>query len=217
MKGCLIAISGSDGVGKATQTKKLVDLAKKNGYSIETMSFPRYETETGKKIKGYLDGKLGKPEDLSPYSIARLYAEDRKAAKDEISMKLMHTNLILDRYVTDNLAYQGARRLGEERLNLIRWIQELEYGIIGLPRPDLILFLYLPLSFSKKAVEERGREKDIHETNDNYLKAVGETFLIMDEFEENFNVITCSNGEGRLSVEDVTKELWEKIEKVLVR
>lgn len=218
MKGALITISGSDGAGKTTQVPLLAKLVMEMGYPVQTMKFPRYETETGKRVKAYLEGRFGEKNNLSAYFVAGLYAADRHAAKDEIlSIINSGTNLILDRYVADNLAHQGARYTGEERLNLIKWILNLEYKELGLPRTDLILCMHLPRKFSKKAIDARNNIKDIHEADDDYLKAVEETFLTLGSFEQNFNIINCISGEERLTIEEVTAKLWEVVQPKLTK
>lgn len=216
VKGSLIVISGSDGAGKATQTKNLYNLAADNHYAVQKLRFPRYESPTGKVVRDYLDGRFGKLDEIKPEAAAMWFAADRFSVKDEIVGALEKgINLILDRYTPDNLAHQGCKYQGQKRTEMIMWVQQLEYRLLGLPKPDLTLCLHLPARVSAEAVTARGEQKDMHESNPEYLSEVEKTFLSLADIEPNYKIFDCMKGSQRLSEAEVTEGLWKLIQPVL--
>lgn len=217
-KGALIVISGSDGAGKATQTKNLYNLAADNRYPVQKLRFPRYDSPTGRVVRDYLDGRFGKLEEIKPEAAAMWFAADRFSVKDEIVGALEKgINLILDRYTPDNLAHQGCKYQGQKITEMIMWVQQLEYRLLGLPKPDLTLCLHLPTRVSADAVTARGEQKDMHESNQEYLSEVEKTFMSLADIEPNYKIFDCMRDGQRLSVEEVTVGLWKIVEPVLKR
>ncbi|MDP4012976.1 MAG: deoxynucleoside kinase [Candidatus Nanoarchaeia archaeon] len=217
-KGSLIAISGSDGAGKETQTKRLVERAKSEFYPVKTLSFPQYEKPTGKLVSAYLRGEFGNLNEVDPEFAASIYAVDRLSERGTLDSWIeSEQNIILDRYIQDNIAHQSCKFESLEREKMIDWIKNLEYKHFNLPKPKLNLYLYLPLEHSQKAMEDEGREKDLHEKNWDYLKRVEETFLYLTETEPNFKLVSCLDNEKRISIEDMTEILWKEIKPHLVK
>lgn len=145
-KGKLIVIEGGDGSGKATQANLLVKLLKKQSRKVKYMDFPRYYSSFHGKIVGdFLAGKFGKMEKISPYLISLTYALDRASAKEEMEEWLANGGIIVsNRYATSNIAHQTARLPQKERKNFLEWLDQLEYRVHKIPRPDLVIFLYVP-------------------------------------------------------------------------
>ncbi len=144
-RGKLIAIEGIDGSGKRTQVELLAKSLAARGYSIYATGFPQYDSWFGKMVGRFLNGELGPLESVDPHFTALLYAGDRLEAKPQIEAALDRgQTVVADRYVGSNLAHQTARVPAPERAAFQAWIEHLEYGIYGLPRESLILYLRLP-------------------------------------------------------------------------
>lgn len=225
MKGKLIVIEGTDGSGKNTQTKLLVDKLNIYNKKSEMISFPRYETPTGKIVgECYLGKDLGlntgslfeDPVNLDPYIASLYYAADRRAAVFEIKEKLANgINLICDRYVESNIAHQSAK-LEEynERNNLFYFINKLEYELLELPKPDKIIFLFMPFKVAKKLKENMKQKLDAHESNENHLLKSEEIFLNLSQG-SNWKRINCSYENEPRSIEDINNEIFEYVSKLL--
>lgn len=145
-KGRLIVIEGGDGSGKTTQAKLLINFLKKKRKKVKYMDFPRYYSSFHGKIVGdFLAGKFGKMSQISPYLISLAYALDRASAKEEMEEWLSGGGIIIsNRYATSNMAHQTARLPQKEREKFLEWLDQLEYRVHKIPRPDLVIFLYVP-------------------------------------------------------------------------
>lgn len=220
MRGKIITITGSDGSGKATQTKILVERAIKDGFKIKTMTFPQYGKFWGKAIRTYLSGEFGSLSEVDAKDAAMLYALDRLSAKNQILEWLdAGYTIIFDRYIESNYAHQGSKYSGKEREEMIEWLHELEIGKHGMPESDLVIYLDLPVEYTLKAIGERNRinhdeaKKDIHESNPNHLIAAQETYRQLIEANRNWAPVSClrtKNGtEERKAMEEVAEEVWK--------
>src|ERR1700693_5334188 len=144
-RGKLIALEGIDGSGKLTQLDLLARELDARGLATFRISFPRYESFFGKLVGSYLNGDFGALDAVDPHFAALLYAGDRFEAKQELSAALEQGQLILaDRYIASNLAHQTARVSADKRDAFIHWIEHLEYGVYGLPREELVMYLRVP-------------------------------------------------------------------------
>src|SRR5437667_90944 len=151
--GKLIAVEGIDGSGKRTQVERLTLGLQARGYSIESTGFPQYESWFGKIVGQFLNGDLGSLENVDPHFTTLLYAGDRFEAKPKLEAALNNGQIVLvDRYVGSNLAHQTARVPSEKRAVFLEWIEHLEYGIYGLPKEDLVLYLRVPAMEAQKLV-----------------------------------------------------------------
>src|SRR6266567_1286648 len=140
MKGKLIVIEGSDGAGKATQLGLLTSYLKTQKIPTASIAFPQYKhTFFGKTISRILRGEMGKLKTLHPYLLSMVYAMDRVEAKDKMYQWLNHGRIVvLDRYVSSNMAHQTGRLPKKDRLKFIKWLDELEYHVNNLPREDIV-------------------------------------------------------------------------------
>jgi dTMP kinase len=148
MSGKLIVIEGADGAGKATQAKMLVERFRTEGMQVETLEFPRYEDSFfGAYIKEWLDEMHGNFIELDPRLSSILFAGDRFEVRDVITGWLAEgKNIILDRYVTASMLHQGAKISDiEKRGAFLLWLQKLEYEVFKLPRPDMVVYLDMPV------------------------------------------------------------------------
>jgi len=223
-KGKIITIEGSDGSGKKTQTKLLIDRAMKEGYRMATMSFPQYDKPTGQKVRDYLDGKFGDLKSVDIKFATKLYADDRLSVKDRIMLWLESgTNLIFDRWMESNMGHQAAKfSSAEERKTFVDWIRDLEVRQNGLPESDIVIYLDLPVEYNQKAMEKEGRVKDLHEANVEYLLKVEETYRWLAETNGNkWKVIDClkdsESGKVRKTIEEINDEIWNAIGPILTK
>lgn len=173
------AIEGTDGSGKKTQIKKLYDYLKGQGADVHIVSFPDYDSPSSAPIKMYLSGEFGDdPNVLDAYQASTLFATDRICKMTKLLPQLKSDAIILfDRYVQSNMLHQAGKIQGrKERENFIRWVDDFEFNILKLPRPDKVIFLDLPTIKAMELISKReqlkiGAEytKDIHEANYNHL------------------------------------------------
>ncbi len=206
----LVVLEGLDGAGKSTQVKKLRSYLESLYGSIEYIHFPRYDAPVyGGLISRFLRGDFGDNETVHPQLVALLFAEDRHGAAPGMKAELAAGRCaLLDRYVYSNIAYQCAKLSDpQEAENLRDWIFNTEYGNFGLPKPDLNIFLDVPISFvESKLTGDRGgndREylngaQDIHEADIEFQKRVREIYRRQCEIDPKFIRIDCSDEYGRM-------------------
>ncbi len=206
----LFVIEGVDGAGKSTQIKMLREFLTTKGYNCEYMHFPRTEAPYfGELIGRFLRGEFGSLNEVDPYLVAMLYAGDRKDASDLINSWLKSGRIVLlDRYTYSNIAYQCAKLHDVKSQNhLMKWILALEFEHFGIPRPDLNIFLDVPVSFiEKKLSDDRTGDdrsylkglKDIHEESFAFQKNVRDLYTKVAESDKRLAVIDCSNKSGAM-------------------
>ncbi len=206
----LFVIEGIDGAGKSTQMKRLGDHLVSKGYDCEYLHFPRTDAPFfGELIARFLRGEFGNLNEVDPYLVALLYAGDRKDASDKIRSWMNEGKIILlDRYVYSNVAYQGAKVDDlYQRKRLISWILSMEYNHFCIPKPDINIFLDVPLPFaqSKLASARRGSDRDylngsydIHEENLSFQEKVRDVYLEVARSDPGMSVISCSDKEGKI-------------------
>ena len=205
----MIAIEGCDSSGKRTQAKLLFERLKKEGKDAILVSFPRYETFFGKLVKKYLSGDFGSLGEVKPEFASLLYSLDRYNAMPFLEHQLQGGKiLICDRYEASNVAHQAAKFRGEEQGKFIEWLSSVESR---LPRPQATVFLDLPVETSIKLMKSRSREKDIHEANKPYLEATRHVYQKLAK-KQNWIVVDCSSKDGIRSIQEIHKEVWEKLQ-----
>ena len=212
-KGKLIVIDGTDGSGKGTQTKLLLEYLDKSKVANKYIDFPRYYTSFhGKMVGRYLSGEFGSMESASPYLSSLFYAMDRLTARDELVDWLEEGNLVVaNRYTTSSMAFQTARVEPDKQEEFLKWLYEMEYKEHKLPKEDLVLFLYVPVEISQKLIEQKesrdytkGKKKDIHEADRSYQKRVLDLYLDLAQKNKHWIVIECVDSQGNLlSIEEV--------------
>ncbi len=182
--GKLIVFEGTDGAGKSTQLELLTRRLNKRGIAFHRLRFPRYEEPSSALIRMYLGGEFGvRPGDVNAYAASAFYAVDRYAswAKDWKRPYEAGELFFADRYTTSNAVHQGSKLPEGEREAFFQWLDDFEFCRLGLPRPDLVLLLDLPVELSlelmSRRAEERGRRADIHEKDPGYLRDCRQTAL----------------------------------------
>jgi dTMP kinase len=208
-------IEGTDGSGKGTQSKLLVERIREQGLAVTPFAFPQYEKPTGQIIKAYLSGVYGGTAALAPETAAVLFAMDQAAAKPEIEACLARGEVVIaDRFVTSNIGHQGARIPIEDvarHEQFVEMVLAMSYQALQFPRPDLTIILHVPTEISLQLIEARGREKDEHESNVDHLRAAEKAYLDMVASLPNTVVISCAPDGVLLSKEEVHAKVWEQI------
>jgi len=215
--GKLVVIEGSDGSGKATQTKKLYERLRDLEVNVRRVSFPNYESESSALIKMYLRGDFGgDAEAVNPYAAAVFYAVDRFASFGEWKDFYQSGGLVLsDRYVGSNMAYQAAKfKKKTERTKFLTWLDDLEHDKFQLPRPDLTIFLDMPPKISAILRKERGRE-DIHESDADYMNKIYVTYKeIAQKF--GWKTVNCADKNFARSSTDIHENILAIVEELLI-
>ena len=219
--GKLILFEGTDCSGKQTQSdlllKKLIEAGKK----VVKVSFPMYDTPTGKIVGGPYLGKESicsgwfkeGANNVSAKVASLYYAADRLYNIDKINDYLKKDYIVLlDRFVTSNMAHQAGKiKNKEERLKMFKWIEQLEYGLLELPEPDIKIFLHMPYEYSKMLQKNRG-ELDELETSEENLRNAENTYLEMVEL-YNFYQIECVKNNIIRTIEDISEEVYRVVNK----
>ena len=206
----LVVLEGLDGAGKSTQVKKLRNYLESRFGSLEYIHFPRYDAPVyGDLISRFLRGDFGANSAVHPQLVALLFAEDRHGAAPQMKSTLQGGgNVLLDRYVYSNIAYQCAKLDDAEEADRLRdWIFNTEYGDFELPVPDLNIFLDVPIGFveSKLRSQRGGQDReylegaqDIHEADIEFQKKVRAIYRRQCEFDPRFIRIDCSDDYGEM-------------------
>ncbi len=223
-KGKLIVIEGTDCSGKETQVKKTVERFKKMGLNIYNYSFPMYDTPTGKIVGGPYLGKSyigegwfleGAP-NVDALTASAYYAADRRYNIGIINEHLNNGDIvILDRYVESNMAHQGGKlKTKEEREKMYQKLDTLEFEIMELPRPDAVIFLYMPFEYAAILKKNREETPDEHESNVAHLKQAEAAYLeLTDKY--GYKKITCVKNDVIRTIDDINDEVVEKIKEII--
>ena len=224
MKGKLIIIeSGSDGSGKETQTQKLIDRLSSENKNVLKVSYPNYDSPACEPVKMYLNGSFGdKASDVNPYAASTFYAIDRFASY-KTNWKSFYENggiVICDRYTTSNMVHQASKLKESEKDNYLDWLYNLEFNLYELPKPDLVIFLDVPPSITKKLRDNRlnkftGEEsKDIHEKDENYMRETyNNSLYIANKY--NWNIINCVENNELLSIDKIHNKIYDVVNSIL--
>ncbi len=231
--GKIIAIEGTDCSGKETQSKLLVEKLNSEGIPSQRMTFPRYDTPTGRIISQAYLGKEGKWKDdkawfgdadaVDPFIASLYYAADRRAALPEIKRIIdSGNNLILDRYVWSNMAHQGGKIKDKEaRQHMFRFISKLEYEMLGLPMPYKTIFLYMPYSVAVELRKGRREYGDLHELNEHHLRNAESAYLELHNLlGGNWKKIDCAPGGNIWSLkspEVINEEVYKAVRNLLIK
>lgn len=222
--GILIAVEGTDSSGKQTQSELLYKRLTDMGVKARLVSFPAYGNESSTLVKMYLAGKFGKdPSDVNAYAASAFYAVDRFATfKMDWGRDYEDgTVIVADRYVPSNLIHQASKIEDEtEKDKFIKWLDEFEYGKLGLPEPNVVVFLDMPTETAAKLMEKRANkidnsaQKDIHERNVEYLKKSYDNAKgIADRL--HWEIIPCTcDGEVR-NIGDISDDVYAVAEKLI--
>lgn len=221
--GKFIVIEGTDCSGKETQSKLLVEKLTNLGKKAIRITFPNYDSPTGKIIGGPYLGKdeispCWFPEGavhVDPKVACLYYAADRKYNENEIKKYLDEDYFVIcDRYISSNMAHQGSKIVDDnERFNMYQWIDKLEYWLLALPKPDKTIFLHVPYSYAFELKKNR-ISLDEHEKSEEHLKNSEIAYLELSSYYNWININCISNNSIR-TIEDINDEIIENIKEYL--
>ena len=221
MKGKLIVFEGTDGSGKATQAKLLCETLTARGLECREIDFPRYGNPFAEPVDLYLHGALGnRPGDVNAYAASVMFAVDRFASYKEDWGGFYERGgiVVANRYTTSNAVHQASKLPAEERQSFLDWLFDLEYGRMGLPEPDLVLYLDMPTEVTEKMLRHReeatATAADIHEQDGDYLRRCRESARRI-AGDLKWSVIDCARGGMPRTVEDIHREVLALAEPLL--
>ena len=220
MNGKLIVIEGTDCSGKETQSNLLIEKLKNDGVRIEKFSFPNYNSPTGRIIGGPYLGKSyicdgwfpeGAP-NVDPKVSALFYAADRLYNIDKIKFLLENgVNVILDRYVYSNMAHQGGKLDNrDDRNSMYDWLDNLEFNLLSLPKPDISVFLHMPFELSLTLKKNRKEDLDQNERDKNHLINAENAYIELAN-KYDFYTIECNDGDRIRSIEEINVDLYNYV------
>ena len=219
--GKLIVLEGTDGSGKSTQFALLTQRLEKEAKAFKRVVFPRYSEPSSALIRMYLGGDFGtSPSDVSSYAASAFYAVDRYASyKQDWGKWYEEGGLVLcDRCTTSNAVHQASKETGEGRDAFLSWLYDFEYVRLGLPKPDLILYLDVPTDFTERLMrgreEKLGTSADIQEKDLQYLVTCRNAGRAAADY-YGWTVIHCVKDGVMRSIEDIHEEIFAHVAKLL--
>lgn len=209
-------LEGTDGSGKSTQFAALCRHLEEAGVTYRRAVFPRYQEPSSALVRLYLQGAFGKqPGDVNAYAASTFYAVDRYAAyRQDWGTWYEQGELVLcDRYTTSNAVHQAAKLPQEEREGFWSWLYDLEFAKLGLPKPDLVLYLDMPTGRTVQLLRSREAathtRADIHEQDTAYLAACrGAAGQAADAL--GWTRVPCMEGDRLRTIEEIHAEIWRR-------
>lgn len=219
MRGKLIIIEGGDGSGKATQTAMLVERLAAEGRPVRSVSFPDYDSDSSALVKMYLRGDFGGDADaVNPYAASAFYAVDRFASyRTQWKSFLQDGGIVVaDRYTTSNMLYQMIKiddAAAQEAY--LDWLWDFEFGKLGLPEPDMVVLLDVPLAVTERLMAGRtgktgGRTGDIHEKNEGFLQKCHDAYDVLAK-RYGWQRIACADGLAMRTPEAICDDVYEAV------
>lgn len=219
--GKLIVLEGTDGSGKSTQFRLLTERVQKLNVPFEKLVFPQYQEESSALIRMYLGGEFGhRPSDVNAYAASAFYAVDRYASYKKVWGEWYEQGglVLSDRYTTSNAVHQTAKEPEEKQGEFLKWLYEFEYDRLGLPRPDLTIYLDVPTEYTEKMMRSReaatGTHADIHEQDLEYLATCRRIGRKAAQF-YGWTVIDCVKDGQMRSIEDIHEEIFRHVRSCL--
>ena len=218
MPGKLIVFEGTDGSGKSTQFHLACEALKQKGMEFRTCRYPQYQEESSAPVRMYLRGEFGsKPSDVNAYAASSFYAVDRYAGYKKHWGEFYHNGgtMVLDRYTTSNAVHQSSKMDPADREDFFQWLADFEYVQIGLPTPDLVIWLDTPVALTVENMRRREQDTsttaDIHEVDVDYLTACHDAAAQAAAF-YGWHRIACADEAGNLrTIEDIHQEIMALI------
>lgn len=215
--GKLIVIEGTDGSGKSTQFRLLTDRLESEQVKFQKLVFPQYSEPSSALIRMYLGGEFGKsPSDVNAYAASAFYSVDRYASYRKVWGKWYEEGglVVSDRYTTSNAVHQTSKEPEDKREDFLNWLYDFEYDKLGLPRPDLVIYLDVPTDFTEKMLRHRETEThthaDIHEQDMQYLATCRRMGRAAAEH-YGWTVIRCVRDGAMRSMEDIHEEIYRHV------
>jgi dTMP kinase len=224
-QGKFVAIEGSDGSGKGTHTNLLVEWLGSRGCNVHMVDFPRYGEPSAYFVEQYLNGDFGSLASIDAYKASLFYALDRYAASFGIRSALQKGQIVIaNRYVGSNMAHQGGKiQDPQARRDYLKWLTQLEYETLGIPKPDLNIVLSMPPASSTKLIDQKGKRgyikkgsRDIHEQDEGHLVRAYETFNELTEtFPSDYLRLDCVEAGNLRSVYDIQEQIRSLVSTLL--
>ena len=215
--GKLIVIEGTDGSGKSTQFRLLTERLQQEGHAFKQLEFPQYGEPSSALIKMYLGGEFGSnPSDVNAYAASVFFSVDRYASYKKFwGQWYEEGGLVLSaRYTTSNAVHQASKMPENQQQDFLGWLYEFEYGKMGLPKPDLVIYLDVPTDFTEKMMRSReaatNTHADIHEQDLEYLATCRRTGKAAAKF-YNWTVIDCVQDGAMRTIEDIQEEIYRHV------
>ena len=216
-------IEGTDGSGKGTQTKLLIQKLKDLKVPVETTDFPQYDQPSSYFVSKYLRGEYGKADKVGPYRASVFYALDRYDKSFDIYRWLKDGKVVIsNRYVSANMGHQAGKISDKKkREEYLRWLNHFEYEIFHIPKPDMTILLNMPPAIAQSLVDKKsarkyikGKKRDIHEADLNHLKKAHEAYLFVAK-KYGWEIIDCVKDGRILSIEEIQRLVFNKVNKIL--
>jgi len=215
--GKLIVIEGTDGSGKSTQFKLLTSRLEAENHRFQKLVFPQYSEPSSALIRMYLGGEFGtKPSDVNAYAASAFYAVDRYASFKKVWGQWYDDGglIVSDRYTTSNAVHQASKVHQFEQNDFLKWLYDFDKDTLGLPRPDLTMYLDVPTDFTEKMMRKREHDTnthaDIHEQDMEYLATCRRTGKAAAEY-YGWTVIQCVKDGCMRSIEDIHEEIYRHV------
>lgn len=219
--GKLIVLEGTDGVGKSTQFALLKTRLAESGRDFRTIVFPQYQEPSSALIRMYLGGEFGSaPSDVNAYCASMFYAVDRYASYKKIWGDYYESGglMLCDRYTTSNAVHQASKISAAHRMKYYQWLYETEFDLMGLPKPDLVIYLDAPIELTallmRRREENTHTRADIHEKDLDYLRICRATGKQAAEF-YGWRIVRCDRDGAMRSIEDIHEEVFRLAAKCL--
>ena len=219
--GKLIVIEGLDGSGKSTQLEILGKTLAEKGIDCKTVSFPDYESDSSALIKMYLGGEFGaKPDDVNAYASSVFYTVDRFASFKKNWGEYYNAGgvVLSGRYTTSNAVHQTSKLDKKDWEDFLDWLYDFEYNKVGIPKPDKVIFLGVPVEVSQKLLTGRYKgddsKKDIHECDVKYLNKCRDAAYFTAKYSD-WTVIPCAENGDIRSIEDIANDILTEVLKTI--
>ncbi|MBE7030041.1 MAG: thymidylate kinase [Ruminococcaceae bacterium] len=224
MQSRLIVIEGVDASGKETQARCLYERLRAQREDVFSVRFPNYESESSALVKMYLRGDFGeRAEDVNAYTASVFFAADRAASVLGQWRKEFFGGgvVIADRYTPSNLIHQASKIKGQnERDAFLDWSCELEYEKMGLPKPDLVIFLDMPPEYARQLMAGRenkidhSQSKDIHERDASHLQSAYDSAVYVAK-RSGWKTVHCVKDGKIRTVEEIADEVYASVSALL--